>query len=238
MSPLSEQPLDERSSNGPLARAPEPELMDLPVEALAYAQADFSTVNEAFVERLRELARGLEDATLLDLGTGPGDIALRIARREPTWRITAIDGAPTMLGLARSAASAAGLAGRIRFQLADAKRLPFDNGAFGIVCSNSLLHHVADPGSLWREARRVIKPAGLLFLRDLMRPNSEAAARAIVEWYASSESELLQAEFLRSLLAAYSPQEVRSQLDEAGLGYLEVRSVSDRHLDVWGTISP
>lgn len=238
MSPQPEPLLGERSSTEPLARVPEPELMDLPEEALAYARADFATVNEAFVERLGELARGLADVALLDLGTGPGDIALRIAGREPSWRITAIDAAPAMLELAHSAAKAAGLAGRIRFQLADAKHLPFENGTFRIVCSNSLLHHVADPRALWREARRVIEPGGLFFLRDLMRPQSEAAARAIVERYAASESELLQAEFLRSLLAAYSPQEVRSQLDEAGLGYLEVRAVTDRHLDVWGTIPP
>jgi len=53
-------------------RQAEPELMDLPEEAEAYARADFSAVNQAFVERVLELAGERVAAIVVDLGTGPG----------------------------------------------------------------------------------------------------------------------------------------------------------------------
>ena len=59
-----------------MPRQPEPEYMDLPEEAAAYAEADFADVNEAFVERLLEHVGAREEELALDLGTGPGDIPL------------------------------------------------------------------------------------------------------------------------------------------------------------------
>ena len=42
---------------------------------------------------------------------------------------------------------------------------------------------------------------------------------------------------LAELLAAYTPEEVREQLDQADLGVLDVAMVSDRHLDIFGRLS-
>ena len=75
------------------ARTPEPEYMDDRAEAEAYAAADFSGVNAAFAERLAELAVAIDNAEALDLGTGPADIPIRVARLKPGWRITAVDAA-------------------------------------------------------------------------------------------------------------------------------------------------
>jgi ubiquinone/menaquinone biosynthesis C-methylase UbiE len=62
-----------------MQRRPEPELMDQVEEAVAYAAADFASVNRAFVDRLMELV-GSNDRPiqLLDLGCGPGDIPIDI----------------------------------------------------------------------------------------------------------------------------------------------------------------
>jgi ubiquinone/menaquinone biosynthesis C-methylase UbiE len=267
-------------------RRPEPELMDLPEEAAAYAQADFADVNQAFVDRLCELCPSLaSEAThestpslgsgaspdprgapsgvrVLDLGTGPGDIPIRLIRRRfapqriselpppaanlpplthpgsmglrPVWTITAIDASAAMLRLARAAVRQAGMDATIFLVRADAKRLPFADGSFDVIMSNSILHHVADVDAFWSETRRVGRPGAFLFLRDLARPSSDAAARAIVDQYAGGESALLREEFHRSLLSAYTPAEVRAQLERAGLPALQVAISSDRHLDAWG----
>ena len=69
---------------------------------------------------------------------------------------------------------AAGLAERIELVLADAKRLPFPDGAFPAVISNSIVHHIAEPADVLAEAVRVATPGGLQFHRDLCRPNDEA----------------------------------------------------------------
>ena len=217
-----------------MQRQPEPEWMDLTDEAEAYAKADFSDVNAAFVSRLVELTGGTKRGVAVDLGAGPGDIPTRVAQALPGWRVVAVDVSHAMLKIGRDVVSAAGLAGRVALLETDAKRLPLPTRSADMVYSNSILHHITDTERLWSEIRRIAKPNGLIFLRDLARPADERAARAIVDQYAGTESELLQEEFYRSLLSAYTPEEVRQQLARARLAGLEVAMVTDRHLDIWG----
>jgi 2-polyprenyl-3-methyl-5-hydroxy-6-metoxy-1,4-benzoquinol methylase len=150
------------------------------------------------------------------------------------WRITAIDGSQAMLDLAATAIRRAGKQSAIQLKLAYAKATGLAAGSFDMVISNSIVHHVAEPAAFWAEVKRLSKPGGLVFMRDLSRPASDAAAAAIVQTYAGTESALLQDEFHRSLLAAYTPDEVREQLRTAGLTDLTVSMASDRHWDVFG----
>ncbi len=218
------------------ARIPEPEYMDDGAEAEAYAAADFSSVNAAFAERLAALAAGIDKAEALDLGTGPADIPIRVAKLKPAWRITGADASAAMLEIARKNLAAAGLRGRVVLVKTDAKGMQLPETAFDVVFSNSILHHITDTHSLWSEVLRVAKPGALIFFRDLARPASAAAARAIVDTYAGTESTLLQEEYYRSLLSAYTVEEVRAQLAEAGLRGLTVAMATDRHLDVYGRL--
>lgn len=219
-----------------MERQPEPEAMDLEEEAAAYAAADFTDVNEAFVERLVELAAPVDRALALDLGTGPGDIPLRLWRRRPAWRIVAGDVSRAMLELARTAINEAGAADSLWPVEQDAKAAPFRSGAFDAIFSNSILHHITDTARLWGEVKRISRPGALIFLRDLARPKSPKAASEIVRRYAGTESVLLQEEYYRSLLSAYTPAEVEAQLARAGLDGLRVEMVTDRHLDVYGRV--
>jgi ubiquinone/menaquinone biosynthesis C-methylase UbiE len=219
-----------------MRREPEPELMDDDSEAGACARADFSGVNEAFVDRLLELTVPLAGKAVeaVDLGTGPGDIPIRVSRKRPSWRIVAVDASAPMLSHARHAAIEAGLGDRIRWELADAKDTHLPDGDFDVIFSNSILHHVNETGVFWAEVKRLARPGAICLLRDLARPPSKQAALDIVQRYASGESNLLQEEFYRSLLSAYTVEEVRKQLGRASLAGLEVAMVTDRHLDVFG----
>ena len=213
-----------------MKREPEQEYMDLEDEAIAYAEADFDEVNAAFVEDLFEAADRMQRAWVLDLGCGPADIPRRIAAARPDWRVVGADAAWAMLRIGRAAAPEMAL---VR---ADAKAPPFREDCFDAVISNSILHHVADPVAFWRAAAAVAKPGALVFVRDLMRPASPEAAQDLVDFHAANESPLLRDEFFRSLLAAYTLGEVRTQLEAAGLRGLTVRATSDRHLDVVGRL--
>jgi ubiquinone/menaquinone biosynthesis C-methylase UbiE len=210
--------------------------MDLVAEAEAYAAADFSQVNQAFVDRLLELAGARATARALDLGTGPADIPIRVLRARPGWRVVAVDASGPMLDIARRAVERSGLAAAIELVNVDAKSMPFPSHSFDVIFSNSILHHVTDADDLWAEVRRLGHAGTVVLMRDLARPADADAARRIVEQYASNESQTLQEEYYRSLLASYRPDEVRSQLDRAGLTTLEVAMVSDRHLDVYGSM--
>jgi SAM-dependent methyltransferase len=220
-----------------LERLAEPELMLDAGVARAYAAADFSEPHDRFVRLLRETLSFLEPrGTALDLGCGAGDVTLRFARAFPGWTVDAVDGSPAMLALARKAALRAGLASRVRFLEC---RLPAPLPAprrYELLLSNSLLHHLAEPGVLWAALRRWARPGSAVFVMDLLRPASRAEAEALVERHARDEPEVLRGEFLRSLLAAYRPQEVESQLARAGLGHLQLEIVSDRHFVVSGQL--
>jgi len=69
-----------------MKRRPEPELMDSEAQTVAYAEADFNESNtlftECFLGRFPDLP---ETGRLADLGCGPGDITIRLARRLPGW---------------------------------------------------------------------------------------------------------------------------------------------------------
>lgn len=210
--------------------------MDDPQEAGVYARADFREVNERFVADLLAEYGPTGEIVALDLGCGPADIPLRLRMQRPRWRILAMDASWPMLELARQDARFDGDA-RVLFVRGIAQYIPVRGGSAALIFSNSLLHHLPDPMPLWREIARVAAPGARLFLRDLMRPASEDEARRIVNEYAGREPPLLQEEFFRSLLAAFTPEEVRRQTEQAGLGGLRVRPVTDRHMDVTGCLS-
>jgi ubiquinone/menaquinone biosynthesis C-methylase UbiE len=217
-------------------RKAEPELMEGFDEVDAYVRADFAMVNQAFATRLVELAGPREHAKCIDLGAGPADIPIRVARLRPEWTIVAVDGSAPMLDAAARAIRAAKLDRAIELVLADAKETKLSPCGFDIVFSNSILHHVSSPYAFWKEVSRLAKPGGLIFIRDLARPESETAARALVEKHAGGETALLKEEFYQSLLSAYTQAEVEAQLKAAGLIALKVTMSSDRHLDVFGFI--
>ncbi|PIV81546.1 SAM-dependent methyltransferase, partial [bacterium CG17_big_fil_post_rev_8_21_14_2_50_64_8] len=60
-----------------MPRTPEPEVMDDPKRAEAYAEADFSEVNQAFVDNFLSAFPECKGKRILDLGCGPADIPIR-----------------------------------------------------------------------------------------------------------------------------------------------------------------
>ncbi len=220
-----------------MKRRPEPELMDGQEQARAYAKADFSESNELFLRLLAEQQPGtLNGARALDLGCGPADIVIRLLRRYPGASCDALDGSRAMLDLAQQAIDRLpGIAARVRLLCDKLPSARLASGAYDLILSNSLLHHLHEPQVLWRSIRAAAKPGALVLIMDLMRPASAGWAAALVESYAAGEPAVLKQDFRNSLHAAFEPAEVTEQLRTAGLrDQLEVHVVSDRHLAVWG----
>ncbi len=218
-----------------MERVLEPELMEDPAQALAYAGANFAEVNQGFVDRFRALFPEISTGSVLDLGCGPADIPIRLARALPRLAITAVDGSEAMLAHARKAVAAGGLTDRIRLLHARLPGLPLPPRSFDAVVSNSLLHHLADPDVFWKEVQRFGRPRAAVFVMDLFRPHSPERAREIVEAAAADENPILKRDFFSSLLAAWTVDEVRSQL-ALTLPHLDCRMVSERHWLVSGRL--
>lgn len=88
----------------------------------------------------------------LDLGTGTGEGAFAIARRFPHTEVVGADLADRMLGEARRKTPTE-LAGRVRFEHADASALPFPDGSFGLVTHANMI-------PFFDELTRVLAPGG------------------------------------------------------------------------------
>jgi ubiquinone/menaquinone biosynthesis C-methylase UbiE len=123
----------------------------------------------------------------------------------------------------------AGFTDRIRLQLCDAKRTPFADDAFAAVISNSIVHHIPDPGDVLGEMVRVTHPGGVLFVRDLMRPADEATLKQLVSAYAGGANAHQQQMFAESLRAALTLGEIRDLVATLGFDPATVQRTTDRH---------
>lgn len=217
-----------------MLRVLEPEIMDDAEQALAYARADFATSNQSFVDSLlADYSEPLLD--VVDIGCGPCDVMVRLARAQPSTRITAVDGSAAMIELGVQAVREVGLEARVTAMQGTIPGLALPERSFDAVVSKDLLHHLPDPAALWSEARRLGRPGAILYVMDLIRPETQQDARAIVERVASNEHPILKQDFFNSLCAAFTIEEVKLQLQDAGLA-LQVRCIGDRHMLIQGRL--
>lgn len=209
--------------------------MDTPEEASDYDAMDHGEVNRVFVTDLIAAMRptdavsGALKLSILDLGAGTAQIPIELCRRMETANVVAVDAAAAMLAVARRNVERAGLDRRIRLELADAKRLPFADGEFAAAISNSIVHHIPEPRSVLAEAVRTTARGGLLFIRDLLRPDDRETLDRLVETYAAGANEHQRRMFAESLHAALSLDEIRSLVAELGFARDTVTQTTDRH---------
>lgn len=226
-----------------MKRVLEPEVMDTPEEAADYDTMDHGAVNLKFCQDLL-LAAATSDGSsglqgpILDFGTGTALIPIALCDLTKNLKIVAIDLAVHMLALAKKHIDARGLNDRIELVKVDAKSTAFRDGEFGSVISNSIVHHIPEPRSVLAEMHRVTAPGGLVFVRDLYRPNDEAEVDRLVGLYggeppldASQRSayDHQRMLFRDSLCAALTPEEVRTLTEEVGMTGADIRMTSDRH---------
>ena len=213
----------------------EPELMDDPTQADAYAAMDFSAENQGFVERFREYFPDFSQGTVLDIGCGPADIPIRFAKRYPACQILGVDASAPMIQLGEQAVKQAGLADRVTLRC---ERYEEVAGAriVDAVISNSLLHHLPNPLQFWQKLRQLVRPGAPVLVMDLLRPESPEAAQAIVDRYAAGAPDILRRDFYNSLLAAFTEDEVTTQLARMNLTRLLLDVPDDRHWVVGGIV--
>ncbi|WP_320664294.1 class I SAM-dependent methyltransferase [Prochlorococcus sp. MIT 1223] len=228
-------------------RIPEPELMTGFEQVKAYSESDFSSSDADLVERIEEYIFRFDtplmnDGVIIDMGCGPGNITERLASKWPKSKIYGIDGSQEMLNIAR--------ARKISSENPKLKGISYLNSSFSLllrtrpeminsadlIVSNSVLHHIHHPIDFWRTLKKIGKEGCLIFQRDLRRPCSAEKAIDLQRKYQSDSPEVLKKDYLASLYAAFTINEVKEQLVEAGLFQLKVFEVDDRYLEIVGVI--
>lgn len=216
-------------------RVLEPELMDDPKQAEAYARADFADENQGFVDRFKEYFPEFSQGRVMDLGCGPADIPIRFAKLFQTCQLIGIDASAPMIRLGEHAVKQAGLADRITLRCERYEEVPGARVVDAAI-SNSLLHHLSNPLQFWQKLRQLVKPGAPVLVMDLLRPESSEAAQAIVDQYAANEPDILRRDFYNSLLAAFTEDEIGSQLARMNLTRLLIDIPDDRHWVVGGIV--
>ena len=216
-----------------LPRILEPEIMDTVDEARDYDAMDHSEVNRVFVS---DLLKTMTDSghngsqRILDLGTGTALIPIELCRQsECQHEIRAVDLAQEMLKVAALNVQTAKLEQQITLELIDAKQLSCDDGTFDVVMSNTIVHHIPEPMTVLAESVRVLKPGGLLFVRDLLRPESREQLEELVELHAGQESDSACKMFSESLHAALTIEEATELCRQIRMNPFEINQTSDRH---------
>lgn len=204
--------------------------MDSAEEACDYDAMDHSAVNKLFVsDFLCHLGHCKSLSAVLDVGAGTAQIPIELCRSEPLAQIVAIDLAEHMLRIAADNVRRAGLEDRIRLERVDAKRMPYADGSFVAVISNSIIHHIPEPAAVFAEIRRVAAPGAPIFVRDLLRPTDDAAVAHLVNLYAVGANHHQRQMFGDSLRAALTLEEVRAHVSAIGFAADSIQQTSDRH---------
>jgi ubiquinone/menaquinone biosynthesis C-methylase UbiE len=102
--------------------------------------------------------------TVLDVGCGPGNITAGLARKVDHGSIVGIDLADAVIEVALTEQS--DKAANLTFQVGDIYQLDFPDAHFDVVYAHQVLQHLARPVEALEEMRRVLKPEGLLAVRD------------------------------------------------------------------------
>src|SRR5829696_10331864 len=127
-----------------------------------------ATVLEGFYARVaNEVAAAHPSGKVLEIGSGPGQLAVQLARPAPGITLTGVDISVAMVERAARRAAGTGLSERVRFEVGDVGALPLADEEFDGVVSTLSLHHWPDPLRGLAEIYRVLKPDGEARIYDL-----------------------------------------------------------------------
>jgi ubiquinone/menaquinone biosynthesis C-methylase UbiE len=153
-------------------------------------------------------------ATLVDVATGPGFLLIEIGKLLPGLELVGLDQAAPMMHIAAEEAAAAGLTLQTGCCPAEALALP--DGAADVVTCKQLLHEAGDVDAVLREACRILKPGGRLFVIDFDPDGSTMAAVAVRSLLTLTRGRLIGRSFWRSFRDGEPGAQVRQRVLDAG----------------------
>ena len=116
----------------------------------------------------RDILSYCAQGSLLDIGTGPAWLLLKIHQQSPAMQLVGIDSSPSMVAKARKNMVKAGLSDVIEIREGNASQIPFVDRSFDIVVSQWSIHHWKHPVAALNDVYRVLKSGGYALMYDLV----------------------------------------------------------------------
>ena len=121
------------------------------------------TAEEAAAFLLPELRPGMR---LLDVGCGPGSITRGLAERLAPGQVVGLDLSRETLAAARDEAAARGLV-NLQYEEGSVYQLSFADASFDVAYAHQVFQHLRERDAALREMLRVVRPGGLVAVRDV-----------------------------------------------------------------------
>jgi ubiquinone/menaquinone biosynthesis C-methylase UbiE len=159
---------------GDLAQAIAARLQNAGRDLDALTTADLATVDEFHIRGRKatlELAERMNlqrQSEVLDIGSGLGGAARALAATYGC-HVAGVDLTPAFCAAAEELSDWLGLAERVTFEQADATDLPFADDRFDAAMTIHAAMNIADKPAMYEEARRVLKPAGIFAVYDVLQ---------------------------------------------------------------------
>lgn len=200
-------------------RIPEPDLvMADPAQAEAFMVAghEDGVIAPTYLFHTLQLSRLIKPGNVvLDLACGPANQLAQVARVHPEAQFIGVDASESMIALAQETVKRFGLY-NVRFEAGYIQQLKFiSDQSIDVVMSTMSLHHLPDYPTFeasFREAARVLKPDGALYLTDFSRLKRESSRRYFAGQHAEQQSEIFTTDYLNSLRAAFTAQEFKNAM--------------------------
>ncbi|MEW6262242.1 MAG: class I SAM-dependent methyltransferase [Thermodesulfobacteriota bacterium] len=139
----------------------------------------------------RDILAHCSKGRLLDVGTGPGWLLLKLHGLGPELRLTGLDVSPAMVNRARKNVSQAGLSKEIEIITGEAGKIPRGDSTFEAVVSTGAIHHWKQPIEGLNEIYRVLKPGGQALIYDIVSDTPAEVKQEGVRMFGRLRSRML-----------------------------------------------
>ena len=116
----------------------------------------------------RDILNYCSEGSILDVGTGPGWLLVKLHQQSPRLRLMGLDASPSMVAKAQKNMANAELFDIVEIKEGKANHMPFDDSSFDTVVSTGAIHHWKEPTAGLNETYRVLKHGGYALMYDLV----------------------------------------------------------------------